>query len=405
MTLQIAADVTGVATSHALAKAGTWLAGVFLAVTFAVAALFIPVTGHLEILIGLAGLVATGVGVVLALHARGYLPAILFTLLACAGLYLFALISSEVSVAVPGATPSSDYVLLSMPEFAVLVVGISARSLARALTLGTLAFVAGPGLVQLAAWQQGMPLAVDVPVMASYIALGLFVSALWIGRRDAARGTALMAGAALAEERDVALARFNERSVTWLGDTVLSDLRALAATPPGPLDAGRLQALDRDLANLADVGLVLDAPGLAGSATRALAGVPSLVGVVRDAEQHGLHLRVTGDVEAVNELSPAVTRNLERAIAECLDNVLQHSGVREADIAVMSSPPELSVMVSDAGQGFEVNETADDTVGLRMTVVDRIVEIGGSVQIWSRPGAGTAVFMTVPGGARAGGVA
>lgn len=405
MTLQIAADVDGVATSRALAKAGTWLSTVFLAATFAVAALFIPVTGHGEIAVGLLGLVAVGAGVILALHAASYPRAILYTLLACAGLYLYAFVTTGVSVTVPGSTPSSDYVLLSMPEFAVLVVGISARSLARSLTLGTLAFVAGPGLVQLAAWQQNMPLAVDVPVVASYLALGLFVSALWIGRRDAARGTALMAGAALAEERDVALARFNERSVTWLNDTVLADLRALAVTAPGPLPPERLQALDRDLANLADVGLVLDAPGLAGSATRAIAGVPSLVGVVRDAEQHGLHLRVTGDVEAVNELSTAVTRNLERAIAECLDNVLQHSGVREADIAVMSSPPELSVMVSDAGAGFEVNETADDTIGLRMTVIDRIVEIGGSVQIWSRPGAGTAVFMTVPSGSRAEGTA
>jgi hypothetical protein len=396
VTLQIATDVDGVATSSALSRGGTWLAAVFLSATFVIAALFIPVTGRFEIAIGLAGLAVTGFGVIAALRTTGFARAIVFTVAACAGLYVFAFISASVSVSEGGGAPSSDYVLLSMPEFAVLVVGIAARSLARSLTLGTLAFVLGAGGVQLAAWQAGMPLALDIPVVASYLALCLSVSALWIGRRDAARGTALMSGAALAEERDVAVARFNARATSWLHDTVLADLRALAALPPGELDDATRQALDRDLANLADVSLVLDAPGLGGSASRALAKVPALVGVVRDAEQQGLELVVTGDVEALNQLGSAVTRSLERAIAECLSNVLQHSGVREAEIAVMSSPPEVSVMVSDSGSGFDVNETGDHTVGLRMVVVDSLAEIGGSVQIWSRPGAGTAVFMTVP---------
>jgi len=396
VTLQIAADVEGVATSHALARAGTWLACVFLAATFAIDLLFIPVTGRWDILLGLAGLVVVGVGVVLALRARSFPHAVLLTLVACAGLYLYAFVTTAVSVQVPGPTPSSDYVLLSMPEFAVLVVGISARSLGKGIALGSLAFVAGPGLVQLAAFDQGMPLAVDVPVVASYIALVLLLSALWFGRREAARGTAMMAEVALAEERDVALSRFDARASTWLHDTVLSDLRALASIEPGPIPPERLQSIDRDLANFADVRLVLDEPGVNDSATRKLAAVPSLLGVVRDAEGKGLHIRVTGDVEAVNDLNAAVTRNLERALVECLDNVSQHSGVRDAEIAVMSSPPELSVMVSDAGIGFDVNATGDDTVGLRMTVVESIVEVGGSVQIWSRPGAGTAIFVTVP---------
>ncbi|MDO9398075.1 MAG: hypothetical protein Q7T71_16135 [Herbiconiux sp.] len=396
MTLQIAADVEGVATSRALARAGVWLAAVFLGATFVIAALFIPFTGRVEIVWGLVGLVATGTGVVLALRASGFVRALLFTLLACGGLYLYAFVSAGVSVTVPGSTPSSDYVLLSMPSFAVLVVGIAARSLLTSIAIGTLAFVAGPGLVQVAAWQQGMPLAVDVPVVVAYLALSLFVSALWLGRREAARGTAMMSGAALAEERDVAMARFGDRATTWLHDTVLPDLRALAAAPSGALSPDLVLAVDRDLANLADVGLVLDAGATGGVSSRKLATVPLLVAVVRDAEQKGLQLRVTGDLEAVNGVRASVGRSLERAVAECLDNVLAHSGVHEAEISVMSSPPELSVMVSDAGVGFDVNATGDDTVGLRMIVVDSIVEVGGTVQIWSRPGAGTAVFVTVP---------
>ncbi|MFB2586607.1 sensor histidine kinase [Herbiconiux liukaitaii] len=396
MTLQIATDVDGVATSHALARSGMWFAGVFLGATFLIAAFFIPLTGRLDIGFALVGLVITGLGVFGGLRTSSHGRALVCTVIACAGLYLYALVSSSVSAQGPGAPPSSDYVLLSMPEFAVLVVGISARSLTRALSLGTLALVLGPGLVQLAAWQQGLPLAVDVPVIAGYVALALFVSVLWIGRRDAARGTSLMAGAALAEEHDVAVARFNARATSWLHDTVLADLRALAAAEPGPLDPSQRQAIDRDLTNLADVTLILDGPGLGGSASRALVKVPLLAGIVGRAEQQGLKLRVTGDLEAVNLLTPAVGRSLERALTECLANVLAHSGVRDVDIAVMASSPELSIMVSDSGVGFDVNNTGDLAVGLRMIVVDSIAEIGGSVQIWSRPGDGTAVFMTVP---------
>lgn len=399
MTLQIAADVDGAGTSRALASAGTWLAGVFLTVSAVIAVLFIPVTGRGEIVFGIAGLVIVGLAVTAALHTASHLRAVLYTVLAGLGLYLYAFVVTGVSVAGAGTgagAPASDYVLLSMPEFAVLVVGIAARSLARSLVLGTLALAVGPGLVALAAWQQGMRLAVDVPVLASFVALALFVTVLWAGRRDAARGTAQMLDSALAEESDVANARFTARATDWLDDTVLTDLGVLAATAPGPLGERMLFSIDRDLANLADASLVLSGPGLGGSATRSLSAVPLLVSVVRAAEQKGLRVRVTGDIEAVNSLRPGVTRNLERAVAECLENVLQHSGVNEAEIAVYSSTPEVSVMVSDSGVGFDVDDAGDETVGLRLVVVDGIVEAGGSVQIWSRPGTGTAVFMTVP---------
>ncbi|MCS5713774.1 hypothetical protein NVV95_04315 [Herbiconiux sp. CPCC 205716] len=402
MTLQIAADVDGRSTSRALATAGSWLAVVFLAATALIVTAFIPVTGRADIVVGIAGLVVTGFAVVAALRTGSQVRAVLYTVAAGLGLALYAFVVAGVSVADAGtaAAPTSDFVLLSMPEFAILVVGIAARSLARSLVLGTLALLVGPGLVQLVAWQQGMRLALDVPVLASWLALVLFVTALWIGRREAARGTAQMLDSALAEERHLAEARFTARAAAWVGDTVLTDLRALAATPPGPLGDRMLQSLDRDLANLADTSLVLSGPEIGASASRSLASVPLLVSVVRAAEQQGLRIRVTGDTEVINGVRPADARNLERAISECLENVRRHSGQIDAEIAVYYSAPEVSVMVSDAGVGFDVDAAGDETVGLRVTVVDSIVETGGSVQIWSRPGTGTAVFMTVPGAPR-----
>ncbi|MFB2555350.1 ATP-binding protein [Herbiconiux liangxiaofengii] len=399
MTLQIATDVDGVATSRALARSATALAVVFLTATAVIAALFIPVTGRTDLLLGILALVVVGLGVAAALATANHLRAVIYTVVAGVALYAYAMVVIGVTLADSGANaPASDFVLLSMPEFAVLVAGVAARSLARSLALGLVALISGPGLVLVAAAQNGMRLAVDVPVLAAFVTLSLFVTALWFGRREAARGTIQMLGSALAEEGDLARARFTARATDWLGDTVLADLRAIAATPAGPLPESTLQAIDRDLLNLTDASQVLTGPDIGGSATRSLSSVPLLIAVVRTAEQKGLRIRITGDVEAVNDLRAAVMRNLERAIGECLDNVLRHAGVSDAEIAVYSSRPEISVMISDSGAGFDVDAVGDDTVGLRLAVVDSISEVGGSVQIWSRPGTGTAVFMTVPVG-------
>ena len=43
-------------------------------------------------------------------------------------------------------------------------------------------------------------------------------------------------------------------------------------------------------------------------------------------------------------------------------------------------------------------ETGSDRLGLRQSVRKRIERLGGSVVIWSRPGAGTSVLLTLPAG-------
>jgi len=43
-----------------------------------------------------------------------------------------------------------------------------------------------------------------------------------------------------------------------------------------------------------------------------------------------------------------------------------------------------------------VSQTNPDRLGLRRSVRDRIESIGGTVQVWSTPGRGTSIVLSVP---------
>src|SRR5690606_8202612 len=81
---------------------------------------------------------------------------------------------------------------------------------------------------------------------------------------------------------------------------------------------------------------------------------------------------------------------------QCLANVIKHSGVMKAEVAVYGSDSEVSVMIVDDGSGFEVNAVGPDRLGLRASVRRRIEAVGGTVQLWSTPGSGTSVLIRVP---------
>jgi signal transduction histidine kinase len=87
------------------------------------------------------------------------------------------------------------------------------------------------------------------------------------------------------------------------------------------------------------------------------------------------------------------------AVEECLSNVARHSGVDVAEVVISRQADDLVALVVDHGRGFDPAEVPDDRLGLAESVRGRIADLGGSVTLWSRPGAGTTVMLTVPVGA------
>ena len=87
------------------------------------------------------------------------------------------------------------------------------------------------------------------------------------------------------------------------------------------------------------------------------------------------------------------------AVEECLSNVARHAGVDVAEVVISRQAGDLVALVVDRGRGFDPEEVPDDRLGLAESVRGRMADIGGSVTLWSRPGAGTTVMLTVPVGA------
>ena len=53
-------------------------------------------------------------------------------------------------------------------------------------------------------------------------------------------------------------------------------------------------------------------------------------------------------------------------------------------------------MIVDHGVGFGPEDVASDRFGLRASMVSRIEAHGGTVRVWSRPGSGTSVLISMP---------
>jgi signal transduction histidine kinase len=83
-------------------------------------------------------------------------------------------------------------------------------------------------------------------------------------------------------------------------------------------------------------------------------------------------------------------------VRACLENVLRHSGTNIAELDLGATEDVVSIVVTDNGTGFDPSMIAEDRLGLRASVIERIRSIGGTARIWSTPGEGTSIVMEVP---------
>ncbi|NRQ49799.1 ATP-binding protein [Aeromicrobium stalagmiti] len=124
----------------------------------------------------------------------------------------------------------------------------------------------------------------------------------------------------------------------------------------------------------------------------------SLVAALRAAaaEVEDVH-HVPVEVIAVGDaaLDPDVTA-LARASREAMINAAKHAQVDRIDVYAESDGRTAEVFVRDRGVGFDLEAIADDRMGVRGSIVDRVERHGGTATIRSSPGAGTEVAMTMP---------
>jgi signal transduction histidine kinase len=97
-------------------------------------------------------------------------------------------------------------------------------------------------------------------------------------------------------------------------------------------------------------------------------------------------------------LLPATEHNLVRIGQEAATNAVKHGGARHIAVELAYEPGGVALCVKDDGTGFEParpNGGGGDHFGLEI-MRERAQRIGGTLDIRSRPGAGTTITLVIP---------
>jgi signal transduction histidine kinase len=128
-------------------------------------------------------------------------------------------------------------------------------------------------------------------------------------------------------------------------------------------------------------------------------GQASLRDALEEAGRKTSGIRV--DVSTIGPLwlgSHQVTE-LQAAVRQALENVVQHSGAERATVFAEEEGGEVTVTVRDDGAGFEYDEpkmAAAGKVGMSKSMKGRVVDLGGTMTVVSAPGRGTEIEFRLP---------
>jgi len=119
--------------------------------------------------------------------------------------------------------------------------------------------------------------------------------------------------------------------------------------------------------------------------------IDAMAGRLELAHQLKVEAVVVGDAELDEDL-----RALVAALSEAVLNAAKHAAVAEVAVYVEVEEDQVNAFVRDGGAGFDPAAVPEDRRGIADSIVQRIERHGGTVEIRSRPGAGTEVHMTLP---------
>ena len=111
-------------------------------------------------------------------------------------------------------------------------------------------------------------------------------------------------------------------------------------------------------------------------------------------EEYGLELTVQV-ATAWRPLDQGLRVALFQIVRELLFNVVKHAGVGAATVTLSQMAQDVTLVVRDAGVGFDTQQAITSGRGLRQAR-QRVELYGGHLALDTRPGAGTAITITAP---------
>jgi signal transduction histidine kinase len=105
-----------------------------------------------------------------------------------------------------------------------------------------------------------------------------------------------------------------------------------------------------------------------------------------------VEMNLDGDLA---DLPDAYRTCIYRVVQEALTNSARHAGAKSIRVTLYGGADTLSLTIEDDGVGFDVQEVRNRGIGL-LGIEERVRELGGSVQVRSRPSAGTLLHCEMP---------
>jgi signal transduction histidine kinase len=98
--------------------------------------------------------------------------------------------------------------------------------------------------------------------------------------------------------------------------------------------------------------------------------------------------------EQLPQLSDAKAVGLFRVLQEALTNVMRHAGAHTVAVRLCEEDGMLCLRISDDGRGFDTSAGRGSSFGL-VGMRERVLMLGGNLQIDSQPGEGTTLCVRV----------
>ena len=227
------------------------------------------------------------------------------------------------------------------------------------------------------------------------------VTGVWIsaGVPQAARRIASIGRAHRAERQASEIEAQRRQSARLLHDTVLATLTLLAHSGVGVAPAALQQQSADDAKLLRQLRLGATPTPLSSGGYNLEPVEETVLGTTLESVKQrfgrmGLEVSWHGTGQVL--LPSDVLDAFLLALAECLENVRRHSGVREAHVTIVDDATTVRAMITDAGVGFILDDVDSARLGFKESVVARLKEVGGHARLFSEPGSGTTVVLEVP---------
>lgn len=284
-----------------------------------------------------------------------------------------------------------DAYLLNRPAMALVLVGTTSIRPLPAVAWGVGGFVAGQLAMVVATMQLALPAALSSGppiILGVYCAAYLVLAA--IVRAQKGSLPALYEGEPVDPGADVGAMH---RTSAAVQETVLNNL-AYVINGPAELDSHARMRLRADAESLTSGEWEFDASQLHDPTDASFRN--RLLRMISDVQWRGLTVNVSGNPNEVLPLNESAAGAALDAARGCLENVLKHSATSAAELILGHAGEAVTIMIIDSGGELGTAHDGSKRGRVRPAALRAVERSGGSVRVWSVPGQGTCVLISVP---------